>query len=195
MQKALWALAGRYTPHERVRDYTQAMMDLGATLCTRTRPACERCPLAADCRACAAGRQADFPAPRPGRALPLRRTRMLLLCNDRDEVLLERRPPTGIWGGLWSFPEPAPDAALDAWCRTYIGTGVCIRETWPVVRHSFSHFHLEITPLLAAAGAPVEAVRETSGRLWYNPVSGGERGFAAPVEKLLRRLIEQRTAR
>jgi A/G-specific adenine glycosylase len=195
VQKTLWELAERYTPRKRVSAYTQAMMDLGATLCTRIRPACARCPLAADCRACATGRQAEFPSPRPGKSLPVRSTRMLLLCNERNEVLLERRPPAGIWGGLWSFPEPTPDAALEAWCRAHLGMPVYIRETWPVVRHSFSHFHLEITPLLATAATPLAGVGETPGRLWYNTGCGGERGFAAPVERLLRRLSEQQTVR
>jgi len=191
VQKTLWALAERYTPQQQVRDYTQAMMDLGATLCTRSQPACPRCPLAGDCQAHAAGRQADFPSPRPGKRLPVRRTQMLLLRNDHNEVLLERRPPVGIWGGLWSFPEPASGLAPEAWCRTHLGMTVQIREAWPVVRHTFSHFHLEITPLLATACKPAAAVRESAGRLWYNPESGGEHGFAAPVGRLLQRLSRQ----
>jgi A/G-specific adenine glycosylase len=101
----LWDLAERYTPAERVADYTQAMMDLGATVCTPRRPRCEMCPLAEGCAARQQGRVAELPASKPRRDLPVRTTRMLLLRTMDGEVLLERRPPAGIWGGLWSFPE------------------------------------------------------------------------------------------
>ena len=149
--KRLWALAEEYTPVTRVAAYSQAIMDLGATLCTRSRPACGQCPLAADCEARAAGRQRDYPAARPRKALPLRRTRMMLLSNAAGEILLEQRPPAGIWGGLWSFPEIAHGQPLDAWCREHMGLGVRVIEEWPCVQHTFSHFHLEITPVLACA--------------------------------------------
>ena len=107
VQKTLWARAERYTPRERVAAYTQAIMDLGATLCTRTRPRCGECPLTADCKARAAGLQGALPTPRPKRDRPRRATRMLLIFNADRDVLLERRPPNGIWGGLYSLPELA----------------------------------------------------------------------------------------
>jgi A/G-specific adenine glycosylase len=102
----LWALTEQHTPRNNVAAYTQAIMDLGATLCTRTRPRCNECPLASGCRAHALGRETAFPARRPKKARPVRRTRMLLVtCVNR--VLLERRPPAGVWGGLWSLPTGA----------------------------------------------------------------------------------------
>jgi A/G-specific adenine glycosylase len=189
VQNTLWELAERYTPGgARVAAHTQAMMDLGATVCTRTRPRCAACPVRTDCAARAAGRQTDYPAPRPKKTLPLRTVSMLLVCNDRQEVLLQKRPPTGIWGGLWSFPELAPEQDVAAWCRTTLGSGVQDVAAWPVVRHTFSHFHLDITPVVVQAPGRQDRIMEDGNRLWYNMNTMDERGFAAPVERLLQRL-------
>ena len=123
VQKALWAHAERYTPRDRVAEYTQAIMDLGATLCTRTRPRCGECPLTAACKARVAGLQGVLPTPRPRRARPQRDVRMLLITNADREVLLERRPPSGIWGGLYSLPELAAEDDPQGWCRRLSGRG------------------------------------------------------------------------
>jgi A/G-specific adenine glycosylase len=114
--QALWSLAEKLTPAQRVAQYTQAIMDLGATLCTRSRPACAICPLTADCQAHAANRQAEFPHRRPKKKLPVRETTFVMMCDQAGQVMLERRPPSGIWGGLWGFPECPDDANLDQWC-------------------------------------------------------------------------------
>jgi A/G-specific adenine glycosylase len=187
----LWELAWQHTPHRQVAEYTQAMMDLGATLCTRGRPGCERCPLAVNCLARQTGRQRDYPSPRPRKPLPLRRTRMLLLYNDRREVLLEQRPPSGIWGGLWSLPELAGDEAVEDWCVDRLGVPALVTGEWPVVQHTFSHFRLAMQPVLAHAAGPAGAVMDTAGWLWYKPQVGHERGLAAPVAQLLQRFNEQ----
>ena len=184
VQKALWKLAERHTPATRVAAYTQAMMDLGATVCTRSRPRCGECPVSEGCQARSTGRQAEFPSPRPRKTLPVRKVSMLLLYNDSDEVLL--------WGGLWSLPELAEDQPVAAWCRERLGIGVQEGGSWPVIRHSFSHFHLDITPVLVHAGDCRDRVMEGADRLWYNIEAGAERGFAAPVERLLRRFSEDR---
>ena len=115
---------------------------------------------------------------------------MLLLTNNRREVVIEKRPGSGIWGGLWSFPEMSPGIATEEWCREATGYAVESIEQWPVVRHTFSHFHLDITPVIAIAGVPLNRVMEAGDRLWYNTGSKHELGFAAPVEKLLGRLAE-----
>ena len=188
VQNTLWALAERLTPGSRIASYTQAMMDLGATVCTRSRPRCDACPLATDCAAYVAGRQSDFPAPRPKKTLPVRAVSMLLVCNDRHEVLLQKRPPTGIWGGLWSFPEIALEHDGTEWCRATLGVGVQDVAAWPVVRHTFSHFHLDITPVVVQAGGRHDRIMEAGNWLWYNMKTTDERGFAAPVERLLQRL-------
>jgi A/G-specific adenine glycosylase len=136
------------------------------------------------------GCQADFPSPRPRKHKPVRETTMLLLTNDRNEVVIEKRPAVGIWGGLWSLPEISPGDAVDEWCRDATGFSVNRTEQWPVVRHTFSHFHLDITPVVVIAGIPLSRVMDGGDRLWYNINSQDELGFAAPVGKLLGRLAE-----
>ncbi len=188
VQKQLWALAERHTPAQRVDEYTQAIMDLGATLCTRAQPACAACPLHAGCQARLAGRATDFPAARPGKTLPVRQVTMLILRNATQEVLLVRRPPVGIWGGLWGFPECSADLPLADWARQALGVIPQVLEQWQPLRHSFSHFHLDITPVLAQLDGHSMRVMEDDGRIWYNVQGNGELGFAAPVQHLLDRL-------
>jgi len=188
--KTLWSLAEEHTPARDVAAYTQAIMDLGATVCTRRNPACAACPLHMDCRAHAAGAQADFPTPRKRRKLPVRATRLLLLCSAQGELLLEKRPPVGIWGGLWSLPELAPGVSVEDWCREHTGMPGRELDRWPVLRHTFSHFHLDITPVLAVSGTLSATVMETGNRLWHNTATREERGFAAPVHRLVQRFSE-----
>ena len=190
VQKTLWELAEEHTPQKLVGAYTQAIMDLGATLCTRARPACSECPLQSGCKACATGQQSDFPAARPRKTIPVRSVTLLLACNDRNEVLLEQRPPVGVWGGLWSFHELESTSEVEAWCQLNLGHAADDYETWPVVRHTFSHFHLDMTPVLVRAGTGSDRVMEAGSRLWYNMQSDAERGFAAPISKLIQRLSE-----
>ena len=186
--KQLWSLSEAVTPVRRVADYNQAIMDLGATVCVRGRPACDTCPLQKSCKAHQLGRQQDLPSPRPRRELPVRTVQMLLLVNPAQEVFLEKRPATGIWGGLWSFPEFADREALRYWCdRGNIRSGE-EAEIWPVVRHTFSHFHLDITPCCIKLQNPVGSVMEADQGVWYNPLNSGALGMAAPVKRLLARL-------
>ena len=127
VQSALWKLADHYTPAERVADYTQAIMDLGAMICTPRRPQCAACPLMGECAAHAQGRERDLPTPKPRRALPVRAVRMLLLYAASGEVLLERRPPAGIWGGLWSLPECPLEVDVADWWRERWGLTVQVK--------------------------------------------------------------------
>lgn len=188
VEQKLWALAEKRTPARHVADYTQAIMDLGATLCTRARPRCGDCPVAGDCRAHALGRETDFPSMRPTRELPVRRTRMLLVRQD-GAVLLERRPPAGLWGGLWGFPEIAADADPDAWCRRRFGTTPRTVQPRPLLRHTFSHFHLDIEPVeIALAGTA--AVRDEGVGRWQPLGETPRLGLAAPVKRLLDSLSE-----
>ena len=188
----LWALAERYTPTERIADYTQAMMDLGALVCTPRRPRCQQCPLAADCAVHARGRELDYPAPKPIRKLPVRTTRMLLLRGAEGEVLLERRPPAGIWGGLWSLPECPLEADITDWCQERLGLKVTVGIPWRVLRHSFSHFHLEITPTPATVTGATGTVMEGERFVWYNTRHPDNRGVATPVRRLLATLANER---
>ncbi len=184
----LWAHTERYTPRERVAEYTQAMMDLGATLCVRGTPACAACPLAEACVAHAQGRETEFPFPKPKKTLPVRATRMLMLVDTQGQVYLEQRPPAGVWGGLWSFPELGADDDIDAWCRQRLGCAGAVQEQWPVVRHTFSHFHLDITPLRVSVENPGLSVLEGHDTVWYNSQQSDPRGLAAPVQRLIERL-------
>ena len=186
VETKLWALAESLTPKTRVADYTQAIMDLGATLCTRSRPRCDECPVAADCRARVLGQQARYPGSKPRKPTPERATRMLMLVAE-GRVLLEKRPPAGVWGGLWGFPEIAVDADAQAWCRQHLGITPARITPWPVLRHSFSHFHLDIEPLeLQLAAATV--VRDSGALRWQKLATPPKLGLAAPVQRLLGKL-------
>ena len=186
--KQLWALSEAVTPVSRVAEYNQAMMDLGATVCVRGRPACDNCPLQSGCRACQQGLQQTLPSPRPRRKLPIRVVQMLLLVSPEQEVFLEKRPPTGIWGGLWSFPEFASHDAIQRWCDQSNIRPTAEAEIWPVVRHTFSHFHLDITPCCIKLQNPVGSVMDAGRGVWYNALDPGTLGLAAPVQRLLTRL-------
>jgi A/G-specific adenine glycosylase len=186
VEKRLWALAETHTPETDVAIYTQAIMDLGATVCMRSRPRCEVCPLNADCAACGSGAQNRYPGTRPARPRPLRATRMVLAVAPTGEVLLERRPPSGIWGGLWSPPELGADDDVLHWCESMFGKASAAVEQAKVFRHGFTHFDLEITPLIVRlADAPALAGVEDGERVWYNRRAPARLGLAAPVEKLL----------
>jgi len=188
VEARLWTLAEAHTPRRRLADYTQAIMDLGATLCTRVRPRCAECPVAGDCRAHARGRETAYPSTRPRKELPVRRTRMLLV-RQAGAVLLERRPPAGIWGGLWGFPEIAADADPLAWCRARFGAAPRTAHPRPLLRHTFSHFHLDIEPVeIALIGT---AAVQDGGESRWQPLGETPRlGLAAPVKRLLDSLSE-----
>jgi A/G-specific adenine glycosylase len=182
---ALWALSEALTPTAQVDRYTQAIMDLGATVCTRARPGCGRCPVSTRCVARAAGRQDEIPAPRPKRARPRRRVYWLVL-RAGSAVLLEQRPPSGIWGGLWGFPEFASRAAAEA-AAAASGSPVRARAG-PRFTHAFTHFELEVRPLLAEVGSRPAATEQGVPRTWYNARQPARLGLAAPVAALIERL-------
>jgi A/G-specific adenine glycosylase len=185
VERRLWAIAQSHTPHARVADFTQAMMDLGATVCRRSRPGCDACPLAPGCTALATGQVDRFPEPRPRRPRPLRRTRMLIMEDSQGSVLLEKRPAPGIWGGLWCPPEIG-DADPAQWVRDVLGMALDRVEADAPVSHGFTHFKLEITPLRARlARRPGPRLMETDRWVWYNPRSPAKLGLAAVVARLL----------
>jgi A/G-specific adenine glycosylase len=189
VSQELWRLSESVTPAERVAPFNQAMMDLGATVCARSAPACADCPLREDCRAFAEGDTGRYPQAKPRRQLPQRQTHMLLLVCAR-EVYLEKRPAHGIWGGLWSFPEFEDVGRLGVWCDER-GLELAGLDTLPVVRHTFSHFHLDITPHCVRLNNPVFSVMEGGQGLWYKLQGSDAVGLAAPVQRLLARLQEQ----
>ncbi|MEO7773376.1 MAG: A/G-specific adenine glycosylase [Steroidobacteraceae bacterium] len=185
----LWELAEQETPHEQVAAYTQAMMDLGATLCARRNPACERCPLQADCAAHELGRQHDFPGARKRAARRQQITRMLIARRATGEVLLVQRPAHGIWGGLWCLPEFVDAGAAQRFLATELGApDAALRELAPVT-HGFTHFDLAITPLFVELPHRLARyagrVAESGARLWYNAREPARIGLPAPVISLL----------
>jgi A/G-specific adenine glycosylase len=185
VEKRLWQLAELHLPTVGVRDYTQAIMDLGATLCTRSRPRCQDCPLAGDCAALASGRVADYPAARPKRVVPRRTTLFLVIENAQGEVLLERRPASGIWGGLWCFPEAQSEDVLTQRLAALGLRDGSIAARLPIIAHSFTHFHLEIQPLRIAADTRAFEVRDDAALRWYSPADSTRIGLSAPVTRLL----------
>lgn len=205
--KKLWEFAERCTPQDRVANYTQAIMDLGATLCKRTKPACTDCPLQIQCAAFSAGLTATIPAPKPKKARPTRSAVLVMAVSRSGEILLEKRPPTGVWGGLWSFPEVDSIEAVDEWCVNRLGTEPASKRAWPDVSHSFSHFEFAMTPVAVTLAAEDEAnqeandcsgvrshaggIMEADRWLWYNTRSPAGIGLAAPVARLLKQLDSQ----
>ncbi len=185
VSKRLWALSSACTPEVNTGAFNQGMMDLGATLCQRNQPDCDRCPLRSGCRARAAGDPCAYPQPKPRRTLPVRRIQLLILRNAQGEVLLERRPPTGIWGGLWSFPECAPQRAPEDCCQDRFHMQPHRIEILPVRRHTFTHFQLEMVPVLLEVSDTPKAVQEGDGLIWYAPQAPISLGLAAPIARIL----------
>ncbi|MCB1624871.1 MAG: A/G-specific adenine glycosylase [Pseudomonadales bacterium] len=188
-RERLWELAELHTPEKRVATYTQAIMDLGATVCTRAKPRCGECPVRTQCRAFVEQRVATLPAPR--RAKAARRTRhvwMLLARQVNGRVLLRQRPASGIWGGLWCLPEFESLEAL----RNYVGARLQIaseRTQAPLesFRHSFTHYDLMITPCPVSCAGALPTVCEEGGIVWYDPGSPAQLGLPAPIKALIAR--------
>lgn len=182
-EKRLWELAEIYTPHERLPDYTQAIMDLGATVCTRSRPVCALCPLESLCDARKHLEQGLYPEPKPSKTLPEKAVQMLIALRQ-DQVLLVKRPPSGLWGGLWSFPEYAGDEKPEEIMKNLGLTTQGKQQKLSAFRHTFSHFHLDITPVLLNVTQKTTSVAEVS-HAWYNLADAKQLGLPAPVVKLL----------
>jgi A/G-specific adenine glycosylase len=184
VNKELWAISTRLTPIKRVADYTQAMMDLGATLCTRTKPACQVCPLNSDCLARLADNIASFPTPKPAKILPIKQLIFLLLKDTDNRMFLEKRPPTGIWGGLWSLPEFDSIGAAHDWCLSK-NIHLAHQQILETQRHTFSHYHLDYTPLLIETNNLNNFVMEANQSVWYKTDQVNKLGLAAPIKLLL----------
>ena len=183
--KQLWGYAEQHLPNSRFGDYTQAMMDMGATLCTRSKPTCLLCPLQRDCLAFQQGNPTAYPVKKPSKATPEKTRIALLLRNPMGENLLIQRPPTGIWGGLWSFPEFADISELQTWLMDKLGitaSGVVLTTQ----THTFSHYTLQL-PLYAVDVTDTSPARimEGSGWLWYKAGASINGGLSAAVRQFL----------
>ncbi|MGD8588818.1 MAG: A/G-specific adenine glycosylase [Chromatiales bacterium] len=191
--RRLWSLSERLTPLTDTAAYNQAMMDLGSLICRRGVPACAQCPLLSTCQAHAQGRQRSLPAPKPRKELPVKSGYLLILHNPEGEVLLERRPPSGIWGGLWSLPECPPDYPPECWCRDSLACEPLSVTRLARRRHTFSHFHFDITPLEIRVNNPNNRVMDADDRVWYKLADPDVRGLAAPVSRILDELRQSST--
>ena len=186
--RRLWELSERCTPQDRIAQYTQAVMDLGATLCVRRKPLCVRCPLARGCVARRSGRQHELPTPRRTLARGARSVFMVIALADSGSVLLERRPESGVWGGLWCLPEFSTASAASAFARNSL-QGASAPQPLQALEHAFTHFDLMITPLLVHCSVPDAAVEEGPG-LWYNVRDPARIGLPAPITALLEGLAD-----
>ncbi len=188
--EALWERAEQCTPHTDVATYTQAIMDLGATVCTRRHPRCADCPLARGCTARRNGRQDCIPAPRIRRTRPSRRAFMLVAARADGSVLLARRAPSGVWGGLWCLPEFSGRDEACTFALRILGRTRAEPAALQPFRHAFTHFDLTITPLYVECSHPAGGVREPD-LVWYNPREPSTMGLPAPVRSLLDRVSIQ----
>ena len=184
VESRLWARATMVLPKTGIETYTQALMDLGATICTRSAPRCELCPVRTACKARKQDRTAEIPAPRPRKALPQKAVTWLLLHRG-SEILLEKRPSPGIWGGLWSFPE-APAKDVDGYCRRTLGCEVEAKKELETLEHGFTHFRLQIRPLWCEVTK--KPTLESPGRLWIDVADAAQAAVPTPVRMLLARL-------
>ncbi len=182
IEQKLWKLAERLSPQRDIRIYTQALMDLGATVCTKRQPRCGDCPVRRSCVARRQGRTHELPAPRPKKEIPVRQATWLVLLKS-GEVLLERRPGSGLWGGLWTFPE-TDGKDLAAHCRRALGCEVASMRKLEPLEHGFSHFRLRVRPVLCEVGRILPSA-EAPGRLWIDIAEATQAAVPTPVRKLL----------
>jgi A/G-specific adenine glycosylase len=181
VEAVLWRLAESRLPRTAIEAYTQGIMDLGALVCTRSQPVCRACPVSADCVAHAHCRTSELPTPRPRKCLPEKQVQMLLLL-DRGELMLEKRPARGIWGGLWSLPELTADADAAAYCRDRFGFSALRQHALPRFTHGFTHFKLHIQPVQLQL-PPRNAT--PPGEIWLPLADALEAALPAPVRRLV----------
>lgn len=183
IHNTLWDIADKFTPTDNCKAYNQAMMDLGATICTRSSPSCLICPVSADCIAGKGNTWQNYPGKKPKTNKPIRKTTFAIMQNAQDEVYLMRRPEQGIWGGLWCFPElHSADQTLAAEADS--------TEALTTFRHTFSHFHLDIEPIVFTMSKPLTEIREGGG-VWVSIDDAMTKGLAAPVVNLLQQLKQR----
>jgi len=181
----LWQRADALTPEQRFDDYTQAIMDLGATLCTRSKPKCELCPIQKNCQAWLSGRVSDFPYAKPKKAKPIRETAMMIFLNADRQIFLQQRPQKGIWGGLWSLPEMILGELEDpikSKVETRCDKGLNLIK-WPLFKHTFTHYHLMIHPFFLDEVLSVQM----EGK-WFTVSEALTKGLPAPIRKLIKQL-------
>lgn len=192
VERKLWQLAESLLPDRDVDAYTQGLMDLGSMICTRRKPRCNECPLRHRCVALQRGAQERIPGARPTKTLPLREIVMPII-QRAGEIMLEKRPPTGIWGGLWCLPEFEKFADARAIVEKRYGVRVLSSRALEPIAHGFTHFKLNIFPVLIDV-EPVISVARSPGQLWVTPDDALNAAVPAPVRRILRELARQSIA-
>ena len=185
VEKRMWLLAEAQLPQARMADYTQAQMDFGATLCTRFEPACVVCPLQHACVALQTGRVAELPTPKPGKPMPERSALVLLLFGEGGKVLLQRRPPAGVWAALWSLPEAVDHAAAREWVAAHVDADYDLAEPLAAIDHGFTHYRLQLQPLRWRQVAARPHVADNGDLRWIAADELPTLGIPAPIRKLL----------
>ncbi|MGB5329770.1 MAG: NUDIX domain-containing protein, partial [Gammaproteobacteria bacterium] len=183
--KQLWYLAESVTPSENTAEFNQAMMDIGAMLCLKSKPKCEACPLKKLCGSYLHHSQAEYPQKRPARAKPHKRT-LMLLHRHENQILLWRRPPSGIWGGLWSLPEVDGATAVELWQESFLSMTQApklVQEE--VIRHQFTHYSLDISLAIIEMEQLPEKISDSDNYIWVDIDALANHGLPTPVRKLL----------
>ena len=186
IHRKLWDIAGLLLPAKRGADYTQAIMDLGATLCTRSKPACGQCPVNQTCKAFGAGTVKQFPSPRPVSKIRNKSFQMLILQDGNGNVLLERRPPAGIWGGLWSLPSDDDGSSI----QQRLGIPTHSIRSLDVLHHQLTHIHMTIHPLIGNTDMLSSGVECTYDQRWFSQQEWPALGLPRPVRHLLETYLE-----
>ena len=192
VSKRLWEYAEHHLPTERNAAYTQAMMDMGATLCTRSKPACLLCPLQLDCLACQQGNPSNYPAKKAKKPLPEQHRFALVLRNSEGAIALQKRPVDGVWGGLWSFPEFTTAAqATQSWLDPDTVSAASAQPTvLPALTHTFSHYRLHLVPMLVDLHTLDRRIMAEKGWLWYKAGREFSGGLSSAAQRLLGNLKE-----
>ena len=191
IENHLWMLADQLTPTNQVAKYTQAIMDLGAILCTRAKPQCTICPINRQCEARKRDQQTLFPYPKPKVKRPIKSVVMLIIRDEMDGILLLKRPPSGIWGGLWCLPELAsPHVGIEAWCAEQLHIQISIGQVLTNVRHVFSHYELDIQPVVCKKIAALPRIGEEQGAKWYDMTATAPIGVPSIVPRILQLLTD-----
>ncbi|HQZ87353.1 MAG TPA: A/G-specific adenine glycosylase [Gammaproteobacteria bacterium] len=185
----LWQHSEKITPKNRVKDYTQAIMDLGATVCTRSRPKCTACPIARSCAAKKLDRVKFYPMPKPRAKIPTKATGVLMLVSHKHKcILLEKRPIKGIWGGLWSLPECPLQTDTKDWCTKTFKLTLRTTHEWEPFRHTFTHFHLNIHPIFCEVRDQRKPKSIGLNYQWYSFEKTDTLGLPAPIRRLIDKL-------
>jgi A/G-specific adenine glycosylase len=186
VDKQCWALAEKNLPQTRLADYTQAIMDFGATLCTRSKPNCSQCPLQDDCYAFQHARVDQLPAKKPSKAIPLRETHMLILVSGNNEVLLQRRPDKGVWSGMWSLPEAKNSSEHATFLLSHTKQqNFGDAEELDSFEHVFSHYRLLITPFLWQSLTARSTIHDNDQHRWQPLNDMDNVGLPAPIKKIM----------